>query len=107
MKAVGPREMAIIHAIISEHVPDCTVLAFGSRQKGTHSETSDLDLAVALAGKQKLGMAAIGRIKEAFMESDIPYTVDVLDYNGVSDTFRAIIDKGHEVIWDTSKNCVP
>ena len=97
MTAVSPAEMEIILAIIKKHAPECDVLAFGSRIKGTHHEASDLDLAIV--GKAKLGLSLIGRIKEDFMESDIPFKVDVLDYHSISPAFRTIVDNGHERIY--------
>ena len=98
--AVSPAEMEIILAIIKKHVPDCDVLAFGSRFKGTHRESSDLDLAIV--GKSKLGLSLIGSIREDFMESDIPFKVDILDYHTISPAFREIIDSGHERIYQRS-----
>ena len=97
---VAPAEMEIIHAIIKKHVPDCDVLAFGSRFTGTHRESSDLDLAIV--GKTKLGLSLLGNIQEDFMESDIPYKVGILDYHAVSPAFKAIIDSGHERIYHHS-----
>ena len=98
MIAVSQSEMEIILGIIKKHVPDCDVLAFGSRLKWTHSDSSDLDLAVA--GKEKFSIGTLSDIKEDFMESDIPYKVDVLDYLGVSPAFRGIIDAGNERIYE-------
>jgi predicted nucleotidyltransferase len=70
-------------------------LAFGSRLKQTHHASSDLDLAVV--GKEKLSFSTVGRLKEDFMESDIPYKIDILDYHAVSPGFREIIDRHCEV----------
>ena len=100
MIAVSPVEMEIILAIIKRHVPDCDVLAFGSRFKGTHDDASDLDLAVV--GQGKLGYSLMRHLKEDFMESDIPFKVSVLDYNAVSPAFQKIIDRGHERIYHHS-----
>ena len=97
MIAVSPFEMEIILDIAKKHVPDCDVLAFGSRHKWTNKETSDLDLAVW--GKGKIGFEIIGTMKEDFMESDLPFRVDVLDYHAISPEFRAVIDAGYEVIY--------
>ena len=97
MIAVSPAEMEMILAIIKKHVPQCDLLACGSRFKGTHDDASDLDLAIV--GKEKLGLSLIGRIKEDFMESDIPFKVDVLDYHSISPAFREIVDNGHERIY--------
>jgi predicted nucleotidyltransferase len=97
MIAVSPYESEIIQKIIKKHVPFCDVLAFGSRYKWTHDDASDLDL--VLVGKDKLDFGIIGRMKEDFMESDIPYKVDVIDYNAVSESFRKIIDAGNDRIY--------
>jgi len=97
MIAVSPSEMEIIQSIIKKHAPNCDVLAFGSRLKGTHSEASDLDLAIK--GLEKLPAKTLSNIKEDFMESDIPFKVDVLDYHRTSEAFRGIIDRGSERIF--------
>ena len=97
MTAITPSEMKIILNILQKHVRDCEVLAFGSRYKLTHTNTSDLDLAVK--GKEKLPMSTISLLKEDFMESDIPYKVDVTDYHAVSDAFKEIINAGFELIY--------
>jgi hypothetical protein len=44
-------------------------------------------------------MLKVSEIKEDFMESDIPFRVDVHDYNAMPENFREIIDKGNEVIY--------
>jgi predicted nucleotidyltransferase len=81
--AVSPLEFKIILNIIKKHVPGCDVLAFGSRCKGANEKTSDLDL--AFVSKDKIDYAVIAQIKEDFMESDLPFRVDVLDYNAISE----------------------
>ena len=104
MIAVSQSEMEIIHKIMKKHLPNCKVLAFGSRIKNTHYEASDLDLAIV--GNEKIDICTITSIKEDFMESDIPYSVDVLDYHRVSESFRGIIDRRNVEIYfeyDTDK----
>ena len=90
--------------IIIKHAPDCTVLVFGSRIKGTHKKYSDLDLAFKLTDNAKLGFSRIAKIKEAFEESNIPIKVDVIDYNAASAEFRRIIDSGYVVIFEGDKD---
>ena len=55
--------------------------------------------ALAIVGKEKLELFMLGRIKEDFMESDIPFKVDILDYHSISPAFREIVDNGHERIY--------
>ena len=99
MICVSDFELDIILNIIKKHASDCDVLAFGSRYKWTPKDYSDLDLAFVQKEGGKLGLNRIGHLKEAFSESDLPYRVDVLDYNAISPEFRAIIDRGNEVIY--------
>ncbi|MDR1044076.1 MAG: nucleotidyltransferase domain-containing protein [Candidatus Adiutrix sp.] len=97
---VTEAELKIILDILKAHAPAGEVWAFGSRQKGTHRKHSDLDLAVVGNGRQSLSV--IGNLKEAFVDSTLPYRVDVLDYHAVLPTFREIIDTEHEVIFRTA-----
>ena len=98
---VSEKELKIIDDIISQLAPDCDVLIFGSRYHGKAWEYSDLDLAFSRKGK--LGLKKCLQLENAFAESDLPYRVDVLDYNAVSNEFRAIIDEGHEKIFSRAR----
>ncbi|MCL2060441.1 MAG: nucleotidyltransferase domain-containing protein [Oscillospiraceae bacterium] len=89
--------MDIVLGIIKKHVPDSDVLAFGSRSKWTNRETSDLDLAIV--GKSKTSLHVISNMKYDFMESDLTFRVDVVDYNAVSESFMKIIDNSSKLIY--------
>jgi len=96
MIAVSEDSLKKIKDILNRTVPNCEVRAFGSRVKGTNREYSDLDLAIL--GPKKLGISLLGDVEEAFMASTIPFRVDVLDYNAVSEKFQKIIDAEYELI---------
>lgn len=98
---VSDDEFDIIINILKRYAPEGEVWAFGSRQRGSHREHSDLDL--ALVGRGKLPFTIPGNMKEAFMASLLPFRVDVLDYHAVSPNFQKIIDAEHEVIYKQSK----
>ncbi|CAN5294416.1 hypothetical protein BH09SUM1_BH09SUM1_09000 [soil metagenome] len=51
---------------------------------------SDLDLAIK--GDEGLTNALAGDIAEAFSESDLPFTVDVVDLTEASAEFREVIE---------------
>lgn len=87
-----------IKRILAEYVGDCEVRAFGSRGNRTAKEYSDLDLAIV--GKSKIKRRIKVLLREAFEESDLPFRVDIVDYNTVSEAFRAIIAEKYEVIQD-------
>jgi len=100
MICVSAFEHQIIIDIIKEYASDCDVFAFGSRYKWVPKDYSDLDLAFKPKNGEKLGFDRSWRIKDAFTESDLPYTVDVVDYYATEDYFKAIIDSGNEKIFD-------
>jgi predicted nucleotidyltransferase len=97
MIAITPAERAIVLDILKRHVPDCEVRAFGSRCKGRSWEYSDLDLAVY--GKEKLPNAVIDHLHWDFMESDLPFRVDIMDYHALSHVFATIVDRDSEVVY--------
>lgn len=87
---LNPTHLAVVQQILSEHVPDCEVRAFGSRATWTAKDYSDLDLAVVDDGP--LDWRTLGDLKEAFEESTLPMRVDVVDWNGIKDNFRQRIE---------------
>jgi predicted nucleotidyltransferase len=94
--AISEDSLNMVKNILSKTVPNCEVRAFGSRIKGTNREYSDLDLAII--GEKKLGISVLGNVQEAFMESALPFRVDILDYNAISEKFQKVIDAEYEKI---------
>ena len=84
-------------SILSEHVPECEVRAFGSRVCGGARRYSDLDLVVV--GKEKLDWRRLEALKDAFAESNLPITVDVLDWHAIAEEFRRIIADRYVIVW--------
>ena len=99
MTAITQPEMNEILDIIKTYASDCDVMVFGSRYKNTNKDYSDLDLAFISPDNKKLEHNKRHLLEDAFSESDLPYRVDVVDYNSISAEFRDIIDKGYEVIY--------
>jgi len=93
---VSPGHLETIRRILAEYVGHCEVRAFGSRVMGTPKDHSDLDLAVVAPNKIERRTRML--LREAFEESDLPFRVDIIDYNAVSDEFRAIIDAQFEIL---------
>jgi predicted nucleotidyltransferase len=93
---VSPRQLETIKRILAEYVGGCEVRVFGSRVNGPAKEYSDLDVAVVSPNKIKLRCKML--LREAFEESDLPFRVDIIDYNAASDEFRTIIDAKYEIL---------
>lgn len=97
MLDLSPTHLAEVRAILARHLPaDCGVLVFGSRVKGRAKPYSDLDL--ALVGQAPLGLDCVGRLREAFAESELPMRVDLLDWHQVPPAFRTLIAEEHEIL---------
>ena len=96
MISVSPVHLERIRRILAEYVGDCEVRAFGSRVIGTSKDHSDLDLAVVATNKIERRTRML--LREAFEESDLPFRVDIIDYNAVSNEFRTIIDAQFEIL---------
>ena len=93
---VAAKDLKIIQTILLTHVPHCEVRAFGSRVNHTVKPYSDLDLTVV--GERKLPDRQFHALKEAFEESDLPFRVDVMDWNVLSNDFQKVISKEFVVI---------
>ncbi|MBF0140738.1 MAG: nucleotidyltransferase domain-containing protein [Magnetococcales bacterium] len=87
---IRPDHLQIVRDILNKHVPGHEVWAFGSRVKGTAKRYSDLDLCVI--SDQPLDYRVLGELQDDFSESDLPWTVDVVDWATTSVSFRKIIE---------------
>jgi len=86
----------ILFAILDRVVPSYPVRVFGSRWK--HEGRADSDLDLVLVGEEKVPLATMAELRLAFEESDLPFTVDVSDWNRLTPEFRKVIDKGYGVL---------
>jgi type I restriction enzyme S subunit len=88
---IRPDHLEIVQDILRECLPaGFMVWVFGSRANWTTKDSSDLDLAVEGAGR--LDNKAMVGLEVAFEESDLPYTVDMVDLNAVSPEFKRIVE---------------
>jgi predicted nucleotidyltransferase len=89
-------ELTIVKDILKQYIPDCQVLAFGSRIKGTAKKHSDLDLAILSI--KPLNLSTLADLTEAFSESDLNIRVDVLDFFRADKTFQEVIKQDFVVV---------
>ena len=92
-----PEYLAQIKKIISEQIPDRTILVYGSRIKGTAHEGSDLDL-VIMDSEKDISPTKLSLLREAFLESDLPISVDILCWSDIPEAFKVEIEKMHYVL---------
>lgn len=89
-------ELELVKQLLRQHVPVCEVRAFGSRVNGCAKPYSDLDLVIF--GTEKLSPDLLSDLKEAFVESDLPFRVDLLDWTQLSTEFRAVINRNYVIL---------
>lgn len=61
---------------------------FGSRASGKPRKFSDIDIGVK--SNKQINSITLSNIEEAFEESNIPYTVDVVDFSAISKNFENV-----------------
>jgi predicted nucleotidyltransferase len=85
--------LAIVCAILKKNLPqDARVWAFGSRVKNKARPFSDLDLVINLKDKP-LPYDLLTILLDEFEESDLPFKVDIVDWNTIDGVFKGIIDR--------------
>jgi predicted nucleotidyltransferase len=96
MLNLSDAQLSLLQHLLSSHVPDVKIWAFGSRVKGTAKAWSDLDL--ALVAKQVLPQQQLFKLQDALEESDLPFKVDLVDWHDISTEFQQLILKNYHVI---------
>ena len=93
---VKPIEWDIIKNILSQIIPERQVLAFGSRVNENKKEFSDLDIVVL--GEESLAQEKEADLHNAFIDSDLPFKIDIVMWSRTSDKFKSIINQSYKVI---------
>lgn len=89
---VEPKHLKILLGLLENHLPGVSVWVFGSRVKWTSRPDSDLDLVVFAKPEQSRNVHAL---KEALEESSLPFRVDVLVWDVISNAFHDNIRKDY------------
>jgi uncharacterized protein len=90
MVDLKPREIEVVRNILNRFVPEAEIIVFGSRIYGTAKLWSDLDLAIKAVSS--LDWKLLAEFKETFQESELPFRVDVLDWNDIAESFSRAIE---------------
>lgn len=80
----------IVRATLLETLGNCDVYAFGSRARKSAKPYSDLDLAVR--SQHPISQHTLARASLEFEESDLPWSVDIIDIDDVTPEFRKAIE---------------
>ena len=97
--ALSTEHRRLVRGILAEHLPpEAQVWVFGSRATGRAWRYSDLDLAVD--ARCRLTPDETGALSDAFDESDLPFRVDIVDWQSIGDAFRGVIAAERQLLID-------
>lgn len=89
-----------VRDILRASLPEAEVWAYGSRVNGDHYDASDLDLVVrfpdVVDGSRRY--ALLDAAKTAFIESNLPIIVQIIDWDAIPQRFRDEIQAGYVVV---------
>ena len=92
---IHPHDKEILYSLLSRYLPNTTVWAYGSRAVGNALPWSDLDLVVFTKVNQEYQLSLL---KEALEESNLPFRIDLLEWDWLPDDFKANIEASHTVL---------
>ncbi len=93
-----PRHLEMVRQILGRHVADAEVWAYGSRVAGDSYEASDLDLVLRTPTAPEQPDLRLGALREAFVDSNLPIIVQVVDWARIPEAFRREIEAGYVVV---------
>lgn len=88
----------ILCKIVLKHLPGCRIYLYGSRARNEARSGSDID--IALDNNTKIGSHIMAPLKGDIDDSIIPFFVDIVDLNDVSEQFKTALQKDM-VLWKT------
>lgn len=83
------KQLEQVREIVRLHLSEGEVFAFGSRVSGKAKKFSDLDLVIK--ARDALPWKMLAELRESFEDSDLPITVDVVDWSHCTERFRSIV----------------
>jgi uncharacterized protein len=86
---LSERFLSIVRGIVQTHLPHVPVYVFGSRATGKAKKFSDLDLMIQTG--IRLDAVQLARAREAFEDSDLPITVDLIEWQACSPKFKDLV----------------
>jgi predicted nucleotidyltransferase len=93
---VKPRHLVMLTDIFKAHCPSAEIWAYGSRVGGDAHDGSDLDLAIKTLGEAEI---TAYELKEIITESNIPFLIDLFEFDKLPESFQKEIERNYVVIY--------
>ena len=93
---IKPEYLKMLTDIFDSYCPHAVIWAYGSRLKGDAHEGSDLDLVVKDFNSKDAGLF---ELRELISESNVPFLVDINEFDRLPESFKDEIKKEYVVIY--------
>lgn len=95
--------LKMVQAILQTHLPNAQIWAYGSRVNGDYYDASDLDLVVRQPDDLTRRQSNLEEVKNAFVESDIPIIVQLVDWARIPKSFHKEILAKYTILQEPSQ----
>ncbi len=90
---ISNNQLLTTKSILKKSITKETLIwIFGSRVSSNYKPYSDLDIALQNTSNKTISLKTLATIKADFIDSDLPWKVDVIDYNSISGIFKQNVD---------------
>ena len=97
-------QLETARSLLDRHLPNTEAWVYGSRVRWTSRPESDLDMVVFTPSRLA---RAVGDLREAFAESNLPFRVDLFVWDEVPESFREQIKREHVVLTPSKSVSAP
>ena len=91
-------ELALVKVILKKNALTSETWAYGSRVNGNGHDASDLDLVIRNIDDLQKPIENMSQIKQAFIDSDLPFLVDLMDWACLPESYQEEIKKQHILV---------
>jgi len=82
---ISEKNLKILKEILYKYFDKSEIFVFGSRVKKNSKKYSDID--ILIKGKKEIDFSLLTKVEMELEESDLPITVDIIDYHRIEKNF--------------------
>lgn len=90
-------QLETVQRILNLHFEGVEVWAYGPRVNGTDC-SPDMDLELVVISEKPISFEDMTAVEKAFVESELPFRVDIIDWAKLPESLQKQIKKDHDVV---------
>lgn len=95
--------LEVVQRILALHFEGIEVWAHGNRVTGVDL-TPETELELVVVSEKPLSFEAMTAVEKAFVDSSLPFRVDIIDWAKLPESLQKQIKKEHEVVQSPAEN---